>query len=663
MKKLSYIYRIAMAAGAALLTVSLAACTANVTNESPVQNTSSQTVSNLVLSAAEVYAQEDSDTSWDALTATTITLSGSSASINGTGATAAGGVVTITAAGTYVLSGTLTDGQIIIQAGKEDTVRLVLNGTDISCSTSAAIDAEQSGKVILILPEGTKNTVADSAQYVYPNTETDEPAAAIFSKDNLTIAGSGSLTIQGNYAHGVWSKDALVITGGVLDVTAVKDGLRGRDSVAVSDGTFTIRAGNDGIKANNDEDAQKGWILLDGGSFTILAEHDGIQAETQLQVNDGVFSITAGGGAQNAAAQENNGGMGDPQQGRGQWGGGNGNTPRQDMQGGAGTAAAFSAVPPSLEQDAPALTAADSAQMMVQEEASDSAKGMKAGASVIVGGGSITIDSADDAVHSNGNVNILDGVFDIQTGDDGIHADNAVVINNGTITVSKSYEGIEGATIDINGGIIDITASDDGLNAAGGSDQNGGMGGPFGQDSFSGGGDYYIRISNGSVTVNASGDGIDSNGNLYFDGGTTLVSGPTNSANGALDYDGTCEITGGTLIATGSSGMAQAPASSSDQASLMVYYSETQKAGTAVTLKDESGDTLASFTSAKDFDNAVISTPEMVQGESYTLYSGETKLVSVTLSAVTTAINSDGSAASIGGRMGMGGNGRPAGNR
>lgn len=574
------------------------------------------------------YSSEDMDDSWDASKATKIILNGSSITVDGSGASAQGSIVSITKAGTYVLSGKLTDGQIIVQAGEKDTVKLVLNGASIACSDNAPIYSQQSKKTIVTLAKGTENTVQDGTKYTYAAGE-DEPDAAIFSKGDLTINGTGALTVKANADNGIGTKDDLVITGGKLSVTAANDGLRGRDSIAINGGTFTINSSGDGLQSNNDADADKGWISLDGGNFTITSAKDGIQAETLLQITDGKFNLTTGGGSAQATTSSNSNGFPGP--------------------GRQNTAAT--------------------------EEETDSTKGIKASTNILISGGTFDIDACDDAIHANGNVAISGGTLSISTGDDAVHGDGNVAIDNGSITIAKSYEGLEGVTVTINGGEIRLNASDDGINSAGGSDDA-----QQEQDNFRASDENKVQITGGYIYINAAGDGIDSNGDLYFKGGTVIVNGPTNNGNGALDYNGTSEISGGTLIATGSSGMAQAPGSSSTQNSLMIRYTTVQKAGTLVNLVNEAGNTVLTFAPAKDYQSIVISMPELEKGKTYTLKTGGTcssqltdglstkgtcsgnkELTDVNISDTVTSIADDGSAVSGGMGGGMGGQGGPGG--
>ena len=654
---------------AVMLATGLAGCTNAVNAAGPTAEASD--ISALVASAtagqAGKYSDEDSDASWDAASATAIVWNGASAGVSGDGAAVSGGTVTISAAGTYVLSGTGT-GQVVVSAGTEDLVRLVLNGLSLTNETGAPIYVEQAEKAVVILADGTTNTLTDGDTYTLADGE-DEPDAALFSKDDLSITGSGALTVNANYNNGITSKDDLVITDGVITVSAANDGLRGKDSISILDGTFTINAQGDGIQSNNDTETDKGWVALDGGKFTITAANDGVQAETKLTVTGGTYNVTTGGGSAAAETRQGDqlGGMGGPNM---QQSDGTMPQPPSDMtppEQATGTGSTTSATD--------AAVAETDAEATDEETASDSYKAFKAGTMLAVTAGTITIDAQDDALHSNGDAVIKGGTFTVSTGDDAVHADNALVVSDGTLQIETCYEGLEGSTIDVLGGDIRLTASDDGLNAAG-SDSTEQAGAP-GENADS---NYYIRVSGGFVLVNADGDGIDANGSLYFDGGTVLVNGPTSDGNGAIDYDGECIITSGTLIAAGSSGMAQAPSDTSTQAALSVTYSEAQAANTLVSLTDSSGKTLVSFVPAKQYKSIVISTPDLAAGSSYTLYSGgtdsgtadggyvaggtvtgATEKTAVTLSEIVTGIADDGSAVTAGGR-GTGGNGGGHGN-
>lgn len=583
------------------------------------------------------YDEEDLDASWDENTAAKITCADSSVTIDGEGVSEADGVITISKAGTYIFSGTLTDGQICVDAGKEDMVHIVLNGITISSLSSAAINGIQSEKIILTLADGTANEVSDGEAYQYADADTDEPNAAVFSKDDIAINGGGSLKVTGNYQDGIRSKDDLIIVSGTLDVTAKEDGIKGKDSIVVKDAAITVDAGQDGMKSNNDTETDKGYVVLEGGTYTIVSGNDGIQAETVLQVTGGTYDIKTGDGSETASQNRQEALPGND---------------RNQMQTPPSDSSGQMQAPPDMNQDTQQsddassdtttsdaavsgniTTSADSSQnsstdtntaqnsSSAETTESTSQKGMKGSAAIFITGGNFTIDSADDAIHSNGDVTVTDGEFNLSTGDDGIHADSNLTINGGTIDIARSYEGLEGLTIDIGGGTIHLVASDDGLNAAGGNDSSGNQ---FGGDAFAADEDAYLRITDGYLYIDASGDGLDSNGNLYVDGGTILVNGPTNGGNGAFDYNGTANITGGTIIAAGSSGMAQGFSEESTQNSMLIYYSEVQSANTLLNLSDADGNSIISFTPSKDYQTVVISTPDIKTNVTYALSSGGT---------------------------------------
>ncbi len=517
------------------------------------------------------YDSDDLDVAAGASTETTITLAGDAISVNGSGATVDGAIVTITSAGTYNLSGVLNDGQIIVNTADQETVKITLNGVQIACSTSAPIYVANAEKVVITLAEGTQNTITDGAAYIFADAETDEPDAAIFSHDDLTIKGAGALTVNANYNNGIVSKDDLKITGGVITVNAVNDGLKGRDSIAIKAGVVTVNAGGDGLQSNNDEDAEKGFVSIEGGTLNITAGLDGIQAQTSLWVSDGNITITTGGGSGNASVS-----------GGGMWGGG--------MEGNA-------------------------------NKPTESAKGLKAGVDVTVAGGTLTINAADDALHSNGSLSINGGVLTLASGDDGLHADATLTINGGELNLTQSYEGIESAAITINGGNIHLIASDDGINAAGGADGSAVDGRP-GQDPFAASGNYYLYVNGGYLYVDAGGDGIDANGAIEMTAGTVIVNGPTNNGNGPLDYLGTFNITGGYLVAVGSAGMAQAPSASSTQYSVLQNLTSPQAAGALVHIATASGEDVLTFMPTKAYQSVLFSSPALQNGETYTLYVG-----------------------------------------
>lgn len=522
----------------------------------------------------------------DTTEATTITFSGETANVSGSGATAEGGVITVNAAGTFVLRGTGV-GRVIVNAKKQDVI-LVLENLDLTCSYGSPLYIYKSSSTTVYLADGSENALTDGVTYTYDDeyssAEDEEPNACFYSKSDLVIAGSGKLTITANQNNGITGKDTLKIDSATIVVTAKNHGINGKDSLTIRAAKITVTSGGDALRSTNDSDPALGFIVIVDSDLILTSGEDGVQAETTLTVSGGTCTVTSGGGSSGKV------------------------------------------------------------------DSDTSAKGLKASGNLCLLSGTYVLNCCDDAIHSNANIVIKGGAITIATGDDGIHADKNVAVSGGAITVTKSYEGIEGKSIDLTGGEISVTASDDGLNAAGGVDGSG-----FGGFGFGGGdrfgttsSDIYIRIAGGKLYVNASGDGIDSNGNLIVSGGEIYVDGPTGNDNGALDYDGTATITGGILVAVGSSGMAQNFGTASTQGSILLNFSTGSKS--AVTLTDADGNVLVSYTPSKTYNSVVISCPELVKGGIFTVSAcGQSS--SVTLSSL---IYGSGS--------GMGG-GQPGGNR
>ena len=570
---------------------------------------------------------------------------GSNTTIEGNGATFSNNKITITKAGTYSINGTIEDGQVIVNAGDEDKVYLILDGANITCSNSAPIYVKNAKKAILALNSDSENTITDSQTYELEDASSNEPNAAIFSKDDMTIIGDGKLTVNANYNNGIASNDDLKIQSGNIIVNAKNNGIKGKDILNITDGNITISSEGDGLKADNTSDATKGYIYIEGGKINITSGEDGIQAETDLLISNGDITIKTGEGSANVSNSNNGfGKMPDnmingerPQRPNGDFQPPNGEFPMGDFQGGKR---------PEMPQDIkePPTTQDNTTDSSTDE--TTSMKALKATNNIIIDGGTFNIDSEDDAIHSNSNATINNGTFEIAAGDDGIHSDTLLDINGGTINITKSYEGLESTTINVNDGNISIVASDDGLNAAGGNDISTGM---AGRDKFSSSTGGLINISGGDIYVNASGDGIDANGDIKMSDGTVFVDGPTNSGNGSLDYDGTFDITGGTLVAAGSSGMAQAPSKTSSQKVLNISLL-SQEANTTVSVKSSNGNELISYSPSKTYSSVIISTADIKSNTEYTVSVGGTSIGSATTSSTITSITQEG--ATSGGMMG-----------
>ena len=226
------------------------------------------------------------DVTWDSSSEVTIDLSNPTAT---DGVTVSDGVITITKAGNYKLTGTY-EGQIKVEAADSDMVRLILNNATITNSTGAAINVVEADEVVIYTASGTTNTVSDGSSY--SDTASGSPDAAIYSKSDLTLAGEGTLKVEGKYEEGIHTSDGLVIASGTLEVNAANTGIKGKDYVDILDGTITVTASQDGIKATNDTDGNRGWVRLSGGTVNISAGDDGFKAERVLEISGGTLNIT-----------------------------------------------------------------------------------------------------------------------------------------------------------------------------------------------------------------------------------------------------------------------------------------------------------------------------------------------------------------------------------
>ena len=456
------------------------------------------------ISTDDLFSNRDMDQGYDETAVVTVQLTGDTAVCSSDAVTIDGGRITLLDEGVYVFSGTLTDGQIVVNADSKDKVQIVLDGADITSASSSAIYCLEADKAFLTLAEGAENALANGGAFTAIDDNNID--AVVFSKTDLTLNGAGSLMVTSPAGHGIVSKDELTITGGSYTVTAAKHGLTGKDSVAVAGGSFTITSGKDGIHAENADDTSKGFLYIAEGSFAIDAQGDAISASSALQIDGGSYTLTTGGGSASVTMK-----TGDMMQ------------------------------RPGFKDFSAAQAPSDATNAV---ENTESCKGVNADGALTVNGGTFTLDTAGDAVHGGGDVTINGGEWTIRTGDDGIHADANLVLRAGTFSIPYCYEGVEGQSVTIDGGTLDITAYDDGINAAGGADSSG-MDFGFGrQDQFAADENCFIIINGGTITIVSDGDSIDSNGSLTVNGGTLDLT-CNGNGNTAIDTNGTYTNNGG----------------------------------------------------------------------------------------------------------------------
>lgn len=493
-KNKTIINKLGLLALTASLSVALVACSTDAKQTTTTSNATTQTTTTTPVTTAssDYFTNRDLAGTYDESTATKISLDGSSATVSGSGATFENSTLKITEEGTYIISGTGSNIQVYIEAVDTAKVQVVLDNATIE-NKNAAFVVQEADKVFLTLAEGTTNTIKDSS-----SNDKSNGNAALFSRSDLVINGTGILNVEGNYENAIESNDDLRIANATLNVTAKKHTLSANDAINVINANLNLTATEDAIHSDNDED-------------------------TTL-----------------------------------------------------------------------------------------------------------------------GNVYLKDSNIVINAGDDGIHGSNIVLIDGGNINIEKSYEGIEGKIVTIESGEINVVATDDGINAASSTTTAGAPG-----VATAG---VEIVINGGKITVDAQGDGIDSNGNITINGGEIYVNGPTTNGNGAFDYDGTGVITNGTAVLVGSSGMAQGFGTGSTQASIMANVQGA--AGATVTIKDASGNEVLSYTATKTFGNVLASSPKLVAGETYTV------TVNGSSVEVTAANETQGAGGFGGGGMQPGGFGR-----
>lgn len=554
----------------------------------------------------EMFTNRDLNTDYDESAAVKITLNDTTATSTSDSVKILGSTVTITEEATYIVSGELTDGMLIVNVGENDKPQIVFNGVDITSSTSAPLYIVEGDKVVITLVEGTENTLENDGTFTAIDDNNID--GTVFSKQDLTFNGAGNLTVTSPTGHGIVCKDDLVFAGGTYTINCASHGIDANDSVRIKNADFTITSGKDGIHAENSDDASLGFVYASSGNLNISAEGDGISSGSYMQIEGGTYNIVSGGGSENGE-NKTSGSWGDFM-GGGMPGGGMGGGRR----------------PMSTDNSA---TMSYMATTTEADDGSTSIKGIKSGASMLISDGTFAINSADDSLHSDVSMAINGGTFEIASGDDAIHAEESLTITNGTIKITESYEGLEALDIKVSGGDIKLVASDDGLNAAGGTDSSGttgGRDGMFGGGKMGGGmsanSNGSIVITGGKLYVNASGDGIDANGSIEISGGHTTVCGPTQGDTATLDYDTSAVITGGTFIGTGASGMAQT-FSDSEQGVFAVSVGN-QAANTEIVLKDSKGNIIITYSPELSFGVVIISTPDMVSGETYEITVGST---------------------------------------
>ena len=576
-----------------------------------------------------------------------------------------GQTVTITQEGTYQIAGTLDDGALIVESGENAKITLVLGGVSIKNTTGAAIQIGTADDVTIELAEGTTNVLQSGEEVdIAAATENEEASGgALQSKADLKIKGKGSLTVLGYLNNGIHCTKDLKIKNGNISVTALGHGIKGKKSVTVSGGTVTVTSGKDGITSDETENEEKGFVTIEGGEIIITSTGDGVSAETTLTVTDGVISIISGGGSANAQQKTDN--M------RGWW----------DFDNSASDDDSASCK--GLKAGKALVISGGSITIDAQDDA------LHTDGDMTISGGECILSTGDDGAHAELSLTVLDGKITVLTSYEGLEA-NQITLAGGDLDITASDDGINA-----NGGSDGFSGGFGGGFGGG----HGGMGGSFGgrrNDTNNQSGDTtppdnnnmtppdnsnmqtppdgnapsgnpptmpgqdtadstgtddtsdkqpVLLITGGKITVNADGDGLDSNGNLRVEGGDITINGPSNGGNGAIDIGtengGAGFISGGTLIALGTSSMAENFGSTSTQCAFLVTMNSFG-AGETITITDSQGNVLYTGVTVKSANSVVFSSADLTVGETYTVTIGSSSATVTQSSTVVGSTNGFG---------------------
>lgn len=664
MIKLNKIKRNCVAAVILTMSLMTAGCARNSTSTTTASGGETTITSGITKEDTDVTHADDAENYRVSITGDFTVTSDTS-----DGVTQSGSVYTITKAGEYTVAGLLSEGQLIVDAGDEDEVTIVLNGTSITCSSGSPIYVKNASEVKIKSEENSFNEVIDNRAEATEDSSDVAGNAAIYATCDLKLVGKGALVVTANYNNGIQSKDDLSFKNVIVKVTAVNNAVKGNDAVDIESGNIiAISAKGDGIKTSNssisNKGNQKGIVTITGGNIDIYAACDGIDASYGADISgDGNLNIytdtyseyseevtSSGSSSGTSSGQDSSANKSASANtvsyvaasdtiANAPGGFGGGNMGGMDGQNGGNKAGGDRLGMPG-----------DFNESGNSSGQSYSTKGIKAESEINISGFTINISSTDDGIHANSDSGVLEtgedgkgtivingGSITISSGDDGMHADKQLDVNDGYINVVTSYEGLEAMTINLNGGKIYVYATDDGINACTGDGKT----------------SPIVNITGGYIDVTTTSgdtDGIDSNGNYVQTGGFVLVKGGSSSGNvsGSIDVDGTVTITGGTCVALG--GVCETPINS---ANAYVLSSVSFSSG-RYSLKDASGNEVISFTVDGSFSNGWICSDTLTTGTSYTLYRGSDSIADWTQESGT--MGASGTGGFGGGNMGgMGG--------
>ncbi len=504
----------------------------------------------------------------------------------------------------------------------EDNLKLhlIFDGVEMNSSSNIIIDGSEHKKAEVVITLLNENKIESSLS----------GENAIHIKGKLFFNGTGSLAIHAEGKNAIKVSKEIMIIDCSLTLNAKNHAISGLSILAKDCNINVISAGKDGLNAECEDETtafttNEGYVYLKDVVYSSISEGDGIQADTIVYIDGGSYNIKTNGSFVEDTTQNRNEydlTSDDFRYIK------NGNDYQKIASDYMGRETKY-----ALKQGCKGIKVAEIEYPDPNDESNEITV-TNGDYSIIIEDGTFTINSTDDAIHSNsGNLSINGGTFSIDTYDDALTSDNLTKISGGTININSSYEGIEGGYVEISGGNIHINSSDDGINAA--SDDN----------KIS----EHIIISNGEIYVNALGDGIDSNGSILISGGKTFVAGPTSAMDCAIDSDKGTVIDGGYLFAVGPLGMVETPSKNSTQYIVSFARNQAISANTNLSLTDEDGSSIFSFLSPKACQSVIISCPELEKGKTYQIFGGDSSLATFEVNDIITLIGSAGGITNPGG--------------
>ena len=389
--------------------------------------------------------------------------------------------------GDYLISGSCSNGQIIVEAGNEKDVRLILNGVNLTCTDSAPIYEKQCDKMVITLADGSENVLSDTSEYIYDNVEKQQPDSVIFAKDDLVINGNGTLKVNSVYMEGIHSTDSVKLISGNINVNSGDNGVRGKEGVIIKGANLAVTSKGDSIRTTYSDNTSLGYVIIEGGNITLNSAKDGIQATGHIQITGGTLNIKTDGG----------------------------------------------------------FTQAD------EDADTKSSKGIKSENNIYITDATLNINTTDDGIKNGGNLILAGGSVSINSEDDALKSDGSIVLTNCDLNVLKSKEGMKGKNVYIGKANVNVISESDGIKASSKGDSGDDKVRAGDEDAFSFDSDIYVAVISGTINIKAGSDCIDSDGNLFIAGGTITIDSPKIAENNGISYDGNAYVTGGSVVATG----------------------------------------------------------------------------------------------------------------